>query len=116
MGRCDLGLGKRREAREHFLTALQYAFETGDKGISLATLSGYVELLCQEGELGTAARFGSLVSSHYATWNETRRIVSGLLSSLKNNMTAADFQQAEKYGREMDLHTTVGDLTGWQKP
>jgi tetratricopeptide (TPR) repeat protein len=115
MGRCDLRLGKLQEAREHFLTALQDAFETGDKGISLVTLAGYVELLCQEGELETAARLGSLVSSHYATWNETRSIVNGLLSSLKNRMPSSDFQQAQKDGREMDLHTTVGNVIGWQK-
>jgi tetratricopeptide (TPR) repeat protein len=116
LGRCDLGLGKLQEAREHFLSALQYAFETGDKGISLATLLGYAELLCQEGVLETAARLGSLVSSHYATWSETRMMVSGLLSSLQNRMISADFQQAQKNGQEMDLQTTVGDLIGWQKP
>jgi tetratricopeptide (TPR) repeat protein len=116
MGKCDLGLEKLQDAREHFLAALQYAFETGDKGISLATLSGYAELLCQEGELEAAARLGSLVDSHYATWNETRKMVSGLLSSIQNKIPPPDFQRAQKNGQEMDLHKTVGDLIGWQKP
>jgi tetratricopeptide (TPR) repeat protein len=115
-GRCELGLGKLRESREHFLEALQYAFEAGDKGINLVTLAGYAGLLCQEGELEMAVKLGSLVSSHYATWNEIRTMVSGLLLSLKNMLAAPDFEQAHKSGQALDLHTTVGNLINWQKP
>jgi predicted ATPase/DNA-binding SARP family transcriptional activator/tetratricopeptide (TPR) repeat protein len=116
LGRCELGLGQLPQAREHFLEGLRYAFETADKGISLVTLTGYAELLCREGELEMAARLGSLVNGHYATWNEIRTMVAGLLSYLQNIMTVSDFEQAQNYGQVMDLHTTVGDLIGWQKP
>ena len=83
LGRSELGLKDVPAARQHFLKALQYAFETGDRGILLATLAGYAELLCQEGELDMAAQLGSLVNSHFATWRETRKLVSGLLDFSK---------------------------------
>jgi predicted ATPase/DNA-binding SARP family transcriptional activator len=116
LGRCELGLGKLQEAREHLMESLQYGFQTGDRGILLATLAGYVKLMCQEGKLEMAARLGSLVSRHYATWNETRTMISDLLTSLKNTMAAPDFEQAQINAQTMDLRTTVGNLIGWQKP
>jgi len=116
LGRSELGLQNLTAARQHFLKALQYAFETGDRGILLVTLQGYAELLYQEAELEMAARFGSLVNSHYDTWRETRNLASSLLDSLQNAMPAAAFEQAQKTGQALDLEETVGGLIGWQKP
>jgi predicted ATPase/DNA-binding SARP family transcriptional activator len=116
MGRCKLGLGRLQEAREHCLEALQYAFETGDKGINLVALAVYAELLCREGDMEMAARLGSMAGSHYATWHETQTMVADLLSSLQNTMAVPAFEQAQKDGQKMDLQATVGDLIGWQKP
>ena len=116
LGRAELGQNNRKAARKHFMGALQYAFQTGDHGIALVTLSGYADLLYQEGDLELAAQFSSLVSSHYATWRETRDLVTSLLSSLKKSLTAAEFKQAINQGKAMDLLETVGSLIAWKKP
>ena len=116
LGRSELGLKNVMAAHQHFLEAIQYAFKTGDHGITLVTLAGYADLLCQEGNLEMAAQLGSLVNSHYATWRETRDSVSSLLSSLKKSMTAAKFNQAQKRGQTMNLQETAGNLIAWQRP
>jgi tetratricopeptide (TPR) repeat protein len=116
LGRCKLGLGNWQEARGHFMEAMQYGFETGDRGILLSTLSGYAELLYQEGKLEVAAQVASLVSSHYATWRQTRELLAHLFSALKESMVAAEFEQAQEKGQALDLQETVGNLIDWQKP
>jgi tetratricopeptide (TPR) repeat protein len=116
LGRSELGLKNIEAARQHFLEALQYAFKTGDHGIALVTLAGYAELLCQEGDPDLAVQFGSLVSSHYATWRETRDLIASLLSALKKTMPASEFEQARKNGQAMNLQDVLGNLINWRKP
>jgi predicted ATPase/DNA-binding SARP family transcriptional activator len=116
LGRAELGLKNSGAARQHFLEALQYAFKIGDHGIALVALAGYAELLGQEGDPAMAVQIGSLVSSHYAAWRETRDAVTKLLSAMEKKMTASEFEQAQKNGQAVDLQETVGNLIAWQEP
>jgi predicted ATPase/DNA-binding SARP family transcriptional activator/TPR repeat protein len=110
LGRSELGQKNILAARQHLLEAIQYAIKIADHGITLVAIAGYAELLYHEGSSELAVQLCSLVNSHYATWRETKDLISNLLSSLKKSMTATEFKQAQKKGKAMDLLETAGHL------
>lgn len=108
------GLGKAKLARdeivaaqEHLMTALQLARKVHDPGIALTILECVSELQAKTGNAERAVLLNALVTSHFASWNETKSRATAFSPGLKNRLLPREFNDLMKKGQLLELWDVV---------
>jgi tetratricopeptide (TPR) repeat protein len=109
LGRAAIGLGQFDTARSYLSEGLQTAVATGDYGLALFVLAGYVHLYVATGECELAVEIGSLVIEHFATWRETKTQTTNLLSDVKD-LSSRRLAAAQERGRHTDAWDIIERL------
>lgn len=105
--RAELKLNDIKSAALHFAEALTLARKVHDPGIALAILAGFGELFAQAGKKEKAVELGFLITSHYASWHETKSQATSLLTRMKHVVFPRAFASAQNRGVTLDLWKTV---------
>jgi tetratricopeptide (TPR) repeat protein len=110
LGRSELGLGQSAFAEKHNVEALKLSAKSRDPGLILVVLTAYAELLRDKGQHEKATRITALVCDHFATWHETRKQATDLLSSLGESSSRSRFLKAKEKGTSTDLWKLVDGM------
>jgi predicted ATPase/DNA-binding SARP family transcriptional activator len=106
-GRAEVELGEIKSARQHFIQSIQNAREIDEYDLVLNALAGYTKVLTAANP-DMAVELGTWIISHKLCWNETRKQVKSLLTTI--SLSPDRILEAKERSKHLDFNEAISRI------